>query len=628
MIPNRTRRSSLLASVVFLGAVCGLLPARPAAAQSDVVTVGTVNATGTTVDVPVYIRDVSGTPLGKDRPAGSKIQSFSIKVTYAPAAAVSSVTFTRAGITAGLTPTSEFMPASAGAISLLATFQESTSPIPFTLNAPPPGDQVAHLLFNLSNSAAPGTSISLTLDTTLTQLTDEGGSAATKETTGNGALSLTNGAINLPALTLQLTPGNQNINLGSGGFITAITSSKVSSNTTLTLSSSNPGVATVPASAVILAGANSVDIAVSTVALGGATITATLPAGGNSASANVTVVTGTTPCADPSSPQPVAPATVDAGSSYNVTWPAVAGATEYQIDESTDQSFPAGTTTRTVTTPSATYSHATGGVRYYYRVRSRNHGGNCDNTSLSSASVSVLVNAVSTPVPTLRVLPVVGSVAGGFGSFFKTSVQLYNPKSSTVSGKIVYHPQGASGSASDPSLAYSIAPGKTLSFADLLPAMGVAGGVGSADVLADATSAIPQVLARVFNDAGILGTTGLAEEQVAPGDALTQGSTGALLAPADAAKFRLNIGVRTLEAGAAMNITVRDKDGAVVKTTTKSYGPTFFLQLSSASILDGYALTGGETISFEVTSGSVFVYGATTDNTTNDPSLQLAKRIE
>ena len=73
-------------------------------------TVATVPANSNTVDVPVYIRDVSGTPLGKDQPAGSKIQSISIRVTYAPAAAVQSVTFSRAGITAGLTPVSNSRP--------------------------------------------------------------------------------------------------------------------------------------------------------------------------------------------------------------------------------------------------------------------------------------------------------------------------------------------------------------------------------------------------------------------------------------------------------------------------------------------------------------------------------------
>src|SRR6478609_8512072 len=101
-------------------------------AQKDAVTVGTVPAAGSTVDVPVYIRDVSSTPLGMDQPAGSKIQSFTIKVTYAPATSVQSITFTRAGITAGLTPTFESAPATSNSISLIETFQESTNPIPFT----------------------------------------------------------------------------------------------------------------------------------------------------------------------------------------------------------------------------------------------------------------------------------------------------------------------------------------------------------------------------------------------------------------------------------------------------------------------------------------------------------------
>ena len=56
------------------------------------------------VDVPVFIRDVSGTPLGMDQPPGSRIQSYSLKVNYSPASAVTSVTFTRAGITTSLTP--------------------------------------------------------------------------------------------------------------------------------------------------------------------------------------------------------------------------------------------------------------------------------------------------------------------------------------------------------------------------------------------------------------------------------------------------------------------------------------------------------------------------------------------
>jgi hypothetical protein len=160
---------------------------------------------GALVDVPVYIRDVSGTPLGIDQPPGSRIQSYSIKVDYAPASAVQSITFTRAGITAPLTPTFEASPAVPGSISLLDTFQEASNLIPFTLNASAPGNQVAHLLVQLSPSATPGTTITLTLDPVLTQLTDQAGSAGTRESVGGANLTLVNGSIAVTALVPTLS---------------------------------------------------------------------------------------------------------------------------------------------------------------------------------------------------------------------------------------------------------------------------------------------------------------------------------------------------------------------------------------------------------------------------------------
>jgi hypothetical protein len=182
--------------LVILG--CVALLARPASAivvAQDVITIGTGVTSVNTVDVPVYIRDTSGTPLGLDQPPGSRIQSYSIKVNYAPASAIQSVTFTRAGITQSLTPTFESSPASAGSISLLDTFNEATNLIPFTLNGALPGNQVAHLVFTFAPGTLQGTVVTLTLDPTLTQLTDEGGSPATKETVSGGTLLLVNSSI-------------------------------------------------------------------------------------------------------------------------------------------------------------------------------------------------------------------------------------------------------------------------------------------------------------------------------------------------------------------------------------------------------------------------------------------------
>jgi hypothetical protein len=605
----------------ILLAVFGTLLLAGAAAAQDVITVGTVTADGPNVDVPVFIRDTSGTPLGVDRPAGSKIQAFSIKVNYSPVAAVSSVTFTRAGITQNLSPSFEVSPSSSGSISLLETFSESTAPIPFNLNANP-GDQVAHLSFTLSSSATPGTPITLTLDSSTTQLSNQGGT--TSETTSNGGLALTNGQINIPVPNLALSPSSQTVTAGTTAVLSADTDQRLVASTTVNLSSSNPAVATVPSSVTISAGSHTASVPVTTLSPGSTVITATLAQSAGGATSNATVTVNAAPiCNTPAVPVISAPATALVGATYTVSWAAVADATEYLVDEATDASFN-NATTKTVTTTSASYSHnATG--KFFYRVRARNHSSGCDVSSAVSISVSVQVsNAPQAPAP--KFLAVVGSTPGNFGSFFKTSLQMYNPRTTTVSGKIVFHPQGASGSASDPSMAYALAPGKTLFFADLLPAMGVASGLGTADLTGDVGSALPLALARVFNDAGAAGTTGLSENAEAAEQALSAGKSGTLFAPADITKFRLNIGVRTLEQGATMNVTVRDKDGVVVKTiTAKNFAATFFTQPSSSVFLDGFNLVGGETITIDVTAGSAFVYGSTTDNTTNDPSVQFAR---
>lgn len=194
---SHVKSLKVIGATALMSILAALLTAGPAPPlPQDVVTVGIVSGPqGAVVDVPVYIRDTSLTPLGLDQPPGSRIQSYSIKVNYAPTSAVQSITFSRAGITAPLTPTFENSPSSAGSISLLDTFQESTNLIPFTLNGLPPGNQVAHLLVTLSPTATVGQVITLTLDPTLTQLTDEAGDPGTIETTANSRLVLVSGSI-------------------------------------------------------------------------------------------------------------------------------------------------------------------------------------------------------------------------------------------------------------------------------------------------------------------------------------------------------------------------------------------------------------------------------------------------
>ena len=99
-----------------------------------------------------------------------------------------------------------------------------------------------------------------------------------------------------------------------------------------------------------------------------------------------------------------------------------------------------------------------------------------------------------------------------------------------------------------------------------------------------------------------------------------------LVAPIDPARFRFNIGVRTLTSGASITVTVRNAEGAVTRTVSKTYPATFFQQGTATDVL-GAPLNANDSITISVDSGSLVVYGATADNTTQDPSLQLAKKV-
>ena len=251
-------------------------------------------------------------------------------------------------------------------------------------------------------------------------------------------------------------------------------------------------------------------------------------------------------------------------------------------------------------------------------------------TVFPNATLSVQASGTPTLPPQspdpAAVVPVVGSTPGALGgSFFRTTVQVHNPGTAPMSGRLVYHAQGASASPADPSLSYALQPGETRSIPDLLPAMALTG-LGSLDVVVD-SGAVPLLHVRVFNDAGALGTTGFTEEPVLPADALGAGQRGILVAPFDTALYRYNVGVRTLGAGATLSIVVRNAAGTVTRTLSRTYPPSYFEQRDSTAFLEGTPLQANDTIAVTVVSGSAIVYGATVDNRTNDPSLQLARRV-
>ena len=85
------------------------------------------------------------------------------------------------------------------------------------------------------------------------------------------------------------------------------------------------------------------------------------------------------------------------------------------------------------------------------------------------------------------------------------------------------------------------------------------------------------------------------------------------------------MGVRALEAGASATLTLRDGSGVVVATVQRSFPATHHEQQSASAFLGVTALPPGGSISIAVTSGAAILYGATVDNRTGDPSLQIGR---
>lgn len=228
----------------------------------------------------------------------------------------------------------------------------------------------------------------------------------------------------------------------------------------------------------------------------------------------------------------------------------------------------------------------------------------------------------SDPVLT-RILPAAGAVQGS-SAFFRTSLQLLNPTSSTITGTIVFHKQAQSASPGDPSLAFTLAAGRVVSYPDIITTMGTSG-LGSLDIFTDG-GLVPIATARVFSDAGNAGTSGFSEEGLRPREAADSFRRGILLIPPDLTNFRMNIGVRTLDVGATLNISMFRADGSLAASRNGVvYPPNYFIQVPVSDFVGTSAVEAGGWIVIGANFDSrSFVYSSVIDNRTSDSTYRLA----
>jgi hypothetical protein len=235
---------------------------------------------------------------------------------------------------------------------------------------------------------------------------------------------------------------------------------------------------------------------------------------------------------------------------------------------------------------------------------------------------SSLAHAQFSERPADLIVPIVGSTRGQSNAFFKTGLQLTNPTDRRMTGWLIFHPHAQPASVNDPVLRYDLAPHTTAAYKDVIEAFNTTG-FGSLDLFIETGNA-PTVVARAFDDQPE-GTKGVTVPAVPSLSVLARGDDGALIAPQDVVNFRYNIGVRTLVAGASINIVTRDAAGAERHRRSADYPANYFEQ-QPADVFAGIALGANDSVTIEVVAGSAIVYGTTVDNRTNDSSMQVLRR--
>lgn len=123
----------------------------PLAAQDAITLESASGEVGQTVDMPLYIRDISGTLLDADNTVGTVIHFMGVRMTY-DATLVDSISLERAGMTSVQAP-SAFVGIASGS-NLFTVGISYDAPMPVTLDASFPGDLIAILRVTPSAAAA------------------------------------------------------------------------------------------------------------------------------------------------------------------------------------------------------------------------------------------------------------------------------------------------------------------------------------------------------------------------------------------------------------------------------------------------------------------------------------------
>lgn len=235
----------------------------------------------------------------------------------------------------------------------------------------------------------------------------------------------------------------------------------------------------------------------------------------------------------------------------------------------------------------------------------------------------IVVSPTGSPDLTEVVLvPAAANAAGSGTSFYITTLDVHNAGSTAAFFRLQWLPRGADNSSPTESDLFSLEPGATRRFDDVLgDAFGLSNAFGAVAIISD--SADIEAVSRTFNQStdGTFGQSlpGLASDQLIPA-----GTHVRVLFLTEDAAYRSNLGLAN---GTDSSITVDwelfDADGHSLKTGSTSLLPWSNTQLNR--VLANFApIEAAYAEMWTTTPGGLFAcYGSVLDEATSDPTTVL-----
>ncbi|HKO55958.1 MAG TPA: hypothetical protein VJ276_08775 [Thermoanaerobaculia bacterium] len=238
-------------------------------------------------------------------------------------------------------------------------------------------------------------------------------------------------------------------------------------------------------------------------------------------------------------------------------------------------------------------------------------------SSFGTGTYTVSVADLDEPNMAAQIVPIVGHVAGANNSEFRSDLKLYNSSTSSITGKLVFTPRNQSMSASDPSMAFTLAPREIRFYEDVFAL--AQPGVNGASRLAVIPDGGPNA-ALVVDTSTYTAQSGGGELGQNPtvfratdffgGNAKVVGLLGK-------STERNNLFVMTGPTDAQIRFEARSPSGTLLGATTKTYARDATYQFTPADLFGSLALPPNTAIEATIQSGTARVAISPVNNVSN-----------